>query len=110
MAKQGRLVVYGSARYAQTNSQPNYLKLLWKYLTRAKLDPQKMIEENKAVLGFNLIWLYEQADLMREIIEELNKMDLGKPYVGHEFGFDQMHDAIHLFQSGKTVGKVVVRV
>lgn len=109
MTKQGRMVVYGSARYATPGSKPNYLHLIWKYLTRARLDPQKMIEENKAVLGFNLIWLFEKADLMDEVLGGLAKLDIGKPYVGHTFEFDQMHDAIRLFQSGKTMGKVVVR-
>ena len=109
MEKQGRIVVYGSARYATHGSRPNYLKLIWKYLTRAKLDPQKMIEENKSVLGFNLIWLYERAELMEEVLKGLSQLDIGKPYVGHIYEFDQMLNAIRMFQSGKTVGKVVVR-
>lgn len=110
MTKQGRLVVYGSARYGQTTSRPNYFKLAWKYLTRATLDPQKMIEENKSVMGFNLIWLYEQEELMQEVLSGLNKLDIGKPHVGHIFNFEQMHEAIQLFQSGHTVGKVVVNI
>lgn len=110
MAKQGRLVIYGSARYGQTSSRPNYIKLIWTYLTRAKLDPQKMIEENKSVMGFNLIWLYEQEGLMKEVLDALGKLNIGKPYVGHVFEFNQMHEAIQLFQSGKTVGKVVVNL
>jgi alcohol dehydrogenase len=110
MAKQGRLVTYGSARYGQTSARPNYLKLIWTYLTRAKLDPQNMIEENKSVMGFNLIWLYEQEELLKEVLLGLNKLNIGKPHVGHEFSFDDMHGAIKLFQSGKTVGKVVVNL
>jgi alcohol dehydrogenase len=110
MDKQGRLVVYGSARYGQTSARPNYFKLAWKYLTRAKLDPQKMIEENKSVMGFNLIWLYEQEGLMQEVLRALNKLDIGKPHVGHVYDFEQMHEAIQLFQSGHTVGKVVVNI
>ncbi len=110
MAPEGRMIVYGSARYAQPGSRPNYLKLLWHFYKRPKLDPQKMIEQNKSVMGFNLIYLYENAGLMHEILGELNKMDLGKPVVGHNFGFGQMKEAIALFQSGKTKGKVVVIV
>lgn len=110
MAKQGRLVVYGSARYGQTSSRPNYFKLILKYLTRAKLDPQKMIEENKSVMGFNLIWLYEQEELMKEVLDGLNELNIGKPHVGHVFDFHQMREAIQLFQSGKTVGKVIVNI
>ncbi|MEO1054214.1 MAG: zinc-binding dehydrogenase [Bacteroidota bacterium] len=110
MARQGRMVVYGSARYGQTGARPNYLKLIAKYLTRAKIDPQKMIEENKAILGFNLIWLYDKADLMREILIELETLNLPAPYVGHQFQFEEMKQAIQLFQTGQTTGKVIVNV
>ena len=108
LAPQGRMVVYGSARYASGGSRPNYLRLIWQYLTRPKIDPQKMIELNKAIMGFNLIWLYHQADLMREILQKLENMDIGKAHIGHRFEFDAMNDALALFQSGKTIGKVVV--
>ena len=110
MAPEGRMIVYGSARYAQPGDRPNYLKLLWQFYKRPRLDPQKMIEQNKSVMGFNLIYLYENTELLHEILGELNKMDLGKPYVGHVFGFDQLKEAIKLFQTGNTSGKVVVQV
>ncbi len=108
LAPQGRMVVYGSARYGTVGNRPNYLRLLYLFLTRPKIDPQKMPENNKAVLGFNLIWLYHKADLMHRLLAELQAMNLGEPHVGHVFPFDQMREAILLFQSGKTVGKVVV--
>ena len=57
-------------------------------------------------MGFNLIWLYERAELMHELLGDLEKLDLGKPHVGHTFPFEKIKDAIHLFQSGKTIGKV----
>ncbi|NJN27584.1 MAG: zinc-binding dehydrogenase [Cyclobacteriaceae bacterium] len=110
MAPEGRMIVYGSARYAQTSAKPNYLKLLWLFWKRPKLDPQKMIEQNKAVMGFNLIYLYENAPLLHKILGELSQMDLGKPHVGHSFGFNAMKEAISLFQTGKTTGKVVVKL
>jgi alcohol dehydrogenase len=69
-----------------------------------------MIEQNKAVMGFNLIYLYENSELMHEIIAELNKMNLGKPQVGHTFKFEKLKEAVALFQAGNTMGKVVVTV
>ncbi len=110
MALMGRMVVYGSARYAQTGSRPNYLKLIWQYYKRPKLDPQKMIEQNKAVFGFNLIYLYEMKEKMAEILEDLKRFDLGNPKIGHRFPFEEMKQAIQLFQTGETTGKVVVNV
>ena len=110
LAPQGRAIVYGAARYASVGNRPNYLKLIYQFLTRPKLDPQKLPEMNKSVMGFNLIWLYERAELMHRLLGELQQMDLGKPHVGHTFPFEKIKDAIHLFQSGKTIGKVVLQV
>ena len=110
MAPMGRMIVYGSARYASPGDRPNYLKMLYLFWKRPKIDPQKMIEQNKSVMGFNLIYLYENVALLHRILGELKKMDLGKPYVGHVFEFDKLKDAISLFQSGNTSGKVVVNV
>lgn len=110
LAEEGRLIIYGSARYASRSDKPNYPKLMYQFFTRPKIDPQKMIELNKGILGFNLIYLYEKAELMHALLKELYSMNLGKPIVGQEFAFDQLPDAIKTFQSGKTMGKVVVNV
>ncbi len=109
LAPEGRVVVYGSARYGQTGARPNYIKLFWQFMLRPKLDPQKLIEENKAVLGFNLIHLYQNADKMKQILSELEKLEIGRPYVGHTFSFPDLKEALKLFQSGTTTGKVVVK-
>jgi len=109
LAPQGRVVVYGSARYTSYGSRPNYLKLILTYLRRPKIDPQSMINYNKAIMGFNLIYLYEQAELMHQIIAELNRLDLGKPIIDSVFPFEKLRDAVYLLQSGKTAGKVVVK-
>lgn len=110
LAPQGRMIVYGSARYGSVGNRPNYLKLLYYYLTRPKIDPQKMPEHNKSVMGFNLIWLYHRAELMHQLLGELSELSLGKPHVGHTFEFPELKDAILKFQTGKTIGKVVVKI
>jgi alcohol dehydrogenase len=110
LAPQGRVVVYGSARYASVGKRPNYLKLIFHYLTRPMIDPQKIIEENKALMGFNLIWLYQQADLMHSLLKELADFQMPKPLVGHLYDFKDLKDAVLMFQSGKTIGKVVIKI
>lgn len=110
MASQGRLINYGSARYGGTSNSPNWIKLAWQYLTRPKIDPQKMIESNKAIMGFNLIWLYSKKELMHKLLDEMNELQLAAPHIGHEFDFDNLYEALKLFQSGKTKGKVVIRI
>ncbi len=110
LAPMGRVVVYGSARYATPGDRPNKWHMLKHWLTRPKIDPQRMVETNRGVLGFNLIWLYERAGLMDTLLQDLEGLKLLPPHVGHRFTFDKLPDAIRLFQTGKTMGKVVVEV
>ncbi|MEM1319046.1 MAG: zinc-binding dehydrogenase [Bacteroidota bacterium] len=110
LAPQGRSIVYGAARYASPGNRPNYFKLIFQHLRRPMLDPQSLAELNKGVLGFNLIYLYEKAELMHELLSELEALNIKKPHVGHRFSFEQLPEAIRLFQSGQTMGKVVVEV
>ncbi|NNE30059.1 MAG: zinc-binding dehydrogenase [Saprospiraceae bacterium] len=110
LGPQGRMVIYGSARYARVGDKPNYLRLFWQFMKRPKIDPQQMIESNKGILGFNLIYLYERSALMHELLTEMQKLDLEKPIVGHQFDFENLPEAIRLFQTGNTKGKIVVNV
>ena len=108
LAPEGRVIFYGAARYASPGKRPNYFKVLYEHITRPRIDPQSMSEVNKGILGFNLIYLYERVELMHQLIQELKELDIGKPHVGHTFPFEQLKEAVSLFQSGQTIGKVVV--
>ncbi|MEO1260894.1 MAG: zinc-binding dehydrogenase [Bacteroidota bacterium] len=109
LAPQGRSIVYGAAQYASNGDKPNYLRLLLMYLKRPKIDAQQLAEDNKGILGFNLIYLYEKSELMHELLAEIKKLNIGKPRVGHTFEFEKLPDAVRLFKSGKTTGKVVIK-
>jgi NADPH:quinone reductase-like Zn-dependent oxidoreductase len=110
MAPMGRMVVYGNASFASHGSGPNYPRLLWKYFNRPKIDPLRLPTQNKSLMGFNLIYLYELTEMMHQLLRELQALHLQPQHIGHVFGFAEMHDAIHLFQQGETVGKVVVKL
>ncbi|MBB1286520.1 zinc-binding dehydrogenase [Flavisolibacter sp. BT320] len=110
MAPMGRMVVYGSASFATHGSRPNYPKMFWRYLKRPKIDPLRLPTQNKSLMGFNLIYLYEQTDLMHQMLHELQALNLKPQHIGHQFSFTEMHKAIRQFQRGETVGKVVVNV
>jgi len=47
---------------------------------------------------------------MKRLIKIVLDINLRKPHVGNVFDFDKLPDALRLFQSGKTIGKVVVKV
>jgi alcohol dehydrogenase len=110
LAKQGRIVSYGSAQFTPSGPRPNYFSLVWKFLFRPRLDPLSMIIDNKSLMAFNLIWLYEKADMMTELIQEINALQLPPPLVGHVFEFEQLPEALRIFQKGNTIGKLVVKV
>ena len=109
LAPEGRCVVYSAADFMTQGNRPNYLKILWKFITRPKIDPLNLTNTNRGILGFNLIYLYEKTQLMNQIIEEIEAFDIGKPKVGHVLAFEQLPEAVRLLQSGKTTGKVVVK-
>ncbi|WP_281558163.1 zinc-binding dehydrogenase [Thalassomonas sp. RHCl1] len=104
----GRLVVFGAAEFTPGKNRPNYLKAAWQYLKRPKYDVMEMISENKSVMAFNLIWLWQETGLMAELVSQMGRIDIAAPYVGHTFAFSQAHQALECLRSGKTVGKVVL--
>lgn len=110
MAPMGRMVCFGSAQFTPSGDTPNYLSLALKYIFRPKFDPLTMITENKSIMAFNLIWLYERAELMRKMMQEINELKLEPPFIGHQFKFEDLPEALRLFKSGKTQGKIVIIV
>ena len=110
LSPQGRLITYGSANFNSKSTNINYLKLIFIYLSRPKIDPLKMINTNRSVMGFNLIWLWEQKDQLSQMIDKLINLNLEKPLIGKTFSLNELHSAVQFLQSGKSVGKVVVKL
>lgn len=86
----------------------NLVKLAWKWLWRPRLDLVNSINENKTVSAFNVGSLFAERKLLRKGFEALDGMNLGKPIVGREFHFSEAVEALRYFQSGRSVGKVVL--
>ncbi len=106
----GRLVVFGAAEFTPGKNRPNYLKAALQYLRRPKYDVMDMISDNRSVMAFNLIWLWDQVELMKELLVDMMAVEITPPHVGHEFDFDEAHAAIDCLRSGKTIGKVVLLI
>jgi len=106
----GRLILFGAADWMPASSKPNYAKLAWSYLKRPRLDPLAMISENKSLMAFNLIWLWNRIDDLEPMARAMLGMGLRAPYVGHTFPFEQAPEAMRLFQSGRTSGKVILQI
>ncbi|NND34850.1 MAG: zinc-binding dehydrogenase, partial [Saprospiraceae bacterium] len=110
LAPEGRMVVYGSAHFTTQADRPNYARLLYNYVLRPKIDPLQLPNTNRSVMGFNLIWLYDQVEKMHHMIQQLAAMNLPDPKVGHSFPFADLPNAVRKLRSGTTSGKVVVIV
>jgi alcohol dehydrogenase len=108
---EGRFVLFGAADFMPAGRRPNYLSLAWRYLRRPRLDPLAMISANRSLIGFNLIWLWDEVERMPAAIDGLTRHAGGrKPHVGARLPFARAPEAMRLLQSGGTIGKVVLEV
>jgi len=109
LAETGRLVAYGLSEFGSRRPTPNYLRLAWRYFRIPRYHTLSLIEWNRSLLGFNLIWLYDRVDVLRAMLEEIQSLHLPKPRIGAVYPFARMKEALRTLQSGTTTGKVVVR-
>lgn len=58
--------------------------------------------------AFNLIWMFDKAEKLEVLFQELSSLNLDAPFVGETFEFENADAALRSLQSGLTVGKVVV--
>ncbi len=124
----GKLILFGEASMTPP-VQLNFANLLnplqWyslvkfmkSYYMRPNLDPSSLIPENKAIFGFNLIYLFHEKDLLHSLLTQINEtLNIGQTgptglvHVGKVFSFIDLPKAIAFLQSGQSLGKVVVNV
>ena len=77
----------------------------WKYLWRPRVDPTNLPGENKSVMGFNLIWMFDKIVELGGLLTDLDALRLPAPKVGESFDFDRLPDAIRTFSIGRDVGQ-----
>lgn len=109
LGRNSKMIVFGSASL-NPQSISDVLLLPFRYWRRPILDPLSMISENKSVMGFNLIWMWDKIEEFPKYMDQIFKMNLSKPIVGKIFSFTQMHQAIEHLKSGSSIGKVIVRI
>lgn len=110
LAPTGRLVSYGSANFTPSSNRLNIINAGWKYIRRPMIDPLKMVSDNKSVMGFNLIWLWDQNEMLRNYMDELMNLSLSPQRVGNIFSWKDLRRGLQEFQSGNTIGKVVIEL
>ncbi|MBM4174874.1 MAG: zinc-binding dehydrogenase [Ignavibacteria bacterium] len=110
LAPTGRMIIYGSASFSTGKFGSNYLKLIYNYMKRPKIDTLNIIEQNRTVSGFNLIWIYDRVDMLKGMLPEILELNLPKPIINERFPFEQLPNAVARLKSGETIGKVVLTV
>lgn len=105
---EGRHVIYGAADFMTPGARRNWWHLAVGYLRRPRVDPLQMISDNRSVMGFNLIWLWNKAHELGAYGDALDRVITTPPLVSRCFAFADMPEAMRHLQSGQSIGKVVV--
>lgn len=113
LAPAGKLVAYGFHSMLSTHrGVANYFKLIWQYFRVPRWSPLKMTQANKSLMAFNLSFLFDRQDLLREAVQDLIKwVEEGKikaPAI-RPYPFEKVADAHRALESGATVGKLILK-
>jgi len=108
----GRLVVYGfHSMLPRQGGKPSWPKLIFDWLRTPRFDPMKLTSDNRSVMGFNLSYLFEHADLMvgmrRRLLDWFASGELTPPPV-RTYPLERVAEAHRELESGQTVGKLVL--
>jgi NADPH:quinone reductase-like Zn-dependent oxidoreductase len=109
----GKLVAYGSHNLLpqSASGRMNYLKAAWGLLRMPKFDPLRLLTDNKSVIGFNLSFLFDRDDLVKEGMDTLLGLVKAKKIHAPKvtvFPFEQVGKAHQLIESGQSTGKLVL--
>jgi NADPH:quinone reductase-like Zn-dependent oxidoreductase len=106
----GRLIMYGASKLA-SGERRNIARAVKEVATMPRFNPLKLMNQNKAVMGLNLLKWWEERGSLEELTQPLIQLvEQGKisPVVAKAFPFDQAGDAHRFIQERKNVGKVVL--
>ncbi len=109
----GRLVVYGHhSMLPKGRGRPNWPLLAWKALRVPRFNPLEMGESNRSVMAFNLSYLFEEkAILARAMGDILGWVGQGliQPPATTVYPLDDVADAHRDLETGRTIGKLILR-
>lgn len=112
LAVGGRLVVYGFADIVPRGSaKPSLLQLAKNYIRVPRFSPLDMTASNRAVMGFNIVFLFHKLELaeksMGEMLRWIEEGRIQKTPVTL-FPLDRVVDAHRAIESGRTQGKLIL--
>ena len=107
----GRLVVYGFAEIMGRGRRATWPELAWNWLRVPRFSPLDLTGSNRAVMGFNVVYLTDNASLAKDGFDAIagwaRAGKLKKPPIT-AFPVERVADAHRALESGETVGKLVL--
>lgn len=109
--RRGALARLGDKLRLPGSGRPNFARLAVGYLRTPRFDPLRMTNDNRSVMGFNLSYLFDRADVLADAMDELTRWIAGgrlrAPAVT-TYPLDEVARAHADLESGQTVGKLVL--
>ncbi len=112
LAVSGRLIVVGVADLWSNNIW-GWIKAVWRILTMHRFNIFELIENNRSVMGLQLLNLWDADEKLLNIFEDaitLFNSGVLRPQIDRIFPFDKVEDALHYIEDRKTKGKVLLRI
>ncbi|MFQ5568420.1 MAG: medium chain dehydrogenase/reductase family protein [Rhodothermales bacterium] len=108
----GKLISYGfHSMFPKSRGIANPFKLLFDYVRTPRFNPVDLHKQNRTLVTFNLSFLFDRHDLLREAIDALYPWfangDIRMPAVT-TYPFENVAQAHRDLQSGMTIGKLVL--
>ena len=106
----GRLVCYGASA-TMKGDRRSLVRAARTYLQTPRFNPFRLMPTSRAVMGLNLLRLWEERGTLDDIMEPLAEMAAKgqiRPVVAEAFPLEQGGDAHRYISDGSNVGKVVL--
>lgn len=106
----GRMVMYGLSNVV-TGDKRNVVKALREVVTIPRFSAIKLMNDNRAVMGLNLLHWWDEAGSLSQMTDplvELMERDVIRPVVAESFPFERAAEAHRFIQDRRNVGKVVL--
>jgi NADPH:quinone reductase-like Zn-dependent oxidoreductase len=106
----GRLVIYGASNIS-AGDRRSLVRAAREVARMPRFNPLKLMSQSKAVIGLNLLTLWDDRGSLEEVTEPLvGMLEQGviDPVVAEAFPFDRAADAHRFIQDRKNIGKVVL--
>jgi NADPH:quinone reductase-like Zn-dependent oxidoreductase len=110
LAPGGRLVIYGASNIV-TGDRRSIPRAIKEVATMPRFSALKLMNENKAVMGLNLLHWWDKRGSLEEFMRPLTGLlerGVINPVVSESFPLSRAADAHRFMQERKNVGKVVL--